>query len=101
MLEAHPNLARVADKHGRLALHYAAGSSGVYETIGRILEANPTAASVRDPITGLYPFMLAGSSGNAPAAFLLLLADPNLVLDGAQADAGENDKKRKRIPSIG
>jgi hypothetical protein len=102
-LDASPNLAHMKDKDGRLPLHYAA-ARGIYETVACILEANPKAAVIRDPVTGLYPFMLAGSNGNAAAAFDLLLADPNLVLGGIPADEDdggeENGKKRKRSPTM-
>jgi hypothetical protein len=59
-------------------------------------------ASVRDPISGLYPFMAAGSNGNTSASFELLRANPNLVVGGTQAsvDDEENDKKRKRHSSM-
>eukprot|EP00984_Skeletonema_dohrnii_P030579 scaffold22177_cov90-Skeletonema_dohrnii-CCMP3373.AAC.1 len=100
-LDASSNLAHMKDKDGRLPLHYAA-ARGVYETVACILEANPKAAVIRDPVTGLYPFMLAGSNENTAAAFELLLSDPNLVLGGIPADEDdeENDRKRKRSPSM-
>lgn len=101
ILGANPKLAHMTDKDGRFPLHYAA-ARGVYETVASVLEANPKAAIVRDPLTGLYPFMLAGSNGNTAAAFELLLSDPNLVLGGIPADENneENDRKRKRSPSM-
>lgn len=101
ILGANPKLAHMTDKDGRFPLHYAA-ARGVYETIASVLEANPKAAIVRDPLTGLYPFMLAGSNGNTAAAFELLLLDPNLVLGGIPADEDDedNDRKRKRSPSM-
>jgi len=100
-LDASSNLAHMKDKDGRLPLHYAAARS-VYEAVACILEANPKAAVIRDPVTGLYPFMLAGSNENTAATFELLLSDPNLVLGGIPADEdGEaNDRKRKRSPSM-
>jgi len=100
-LDASPDLAHLKDKDGRLPLHYAATRS-VYETVACILEANPKAAVIRDPVTGLYPFMLAGSNENTAAAFELLLSDPNLVLGEIPADEDdeENDRKRKRSPSM-
>jgi len=102
VLQACPNLAHEADEDGRLTLHHATGSiNASHETIECIFEANSKAASVRDPVTRLYPFMLAGSNVRTTASFKLLLADPNLVLGGTQVDAGENDKKRKRSPSMG
>mmetsp|Transcript_17161 Transcript_17161/g.26881 ORF Transcript_17161/g.26881 Transcript_17161/m.26881 type:complete len:958 (-) Transcript_17161:146-3019(-) len=100
-LGANPHLASLKDKDGRFPLHYAA-TRGVYETVACVFEENPKAAIVCDPLTGLYPFMLAGSNGNAAAAFELLLSDPNLVLGGIPADEDdeEKDRKRKRSPSM-
>lgn len=104
-LDANPNLASMKDKDNRLPLHYAA-ARGVYETVACVLEANPQAAVISDPVTGLYPFMLAGSNENTAAAFELLLSEPNLVLGGIPEDQDEvesdeaNDRKRKRSPSM-
>ena len=62
-----------------------------------MLEANPEAASVSDPVSGLFPFQLAASNGNIGASFSLLLADPTLVLTGIQlGDTTEETRKRKR-----
>jgi ankyrin repeat protein len=101
-LDNNPKLAYLKDKDSRLPLHYAA-ARGVYETVAHVLEANPQAAIIQDPVTGLYP-MLAGSNGNTAAAFDLLLSEPNLVLGGILADQNdadeENVRKRKRSPSM-
>ena len=100
ILKACPNLVSVADEQDRHTLHYAAGSSTAsYETIECIFQADQKSASVRDPISGLYPFMAAGSNGNTSASFELLRASPNLVVGGTHAsvDDEENEKKRKRI----
>ena len=104
-LDNNPKLAYLKDKDNRLPLHYAA-ARGVYETVAYVLEANPQAAIILDPVTGLYPFMLAGSRGNNAAAFDLLLSEPNLVLGGILTDQDEdeadeeNGRKRKRSPSM-
>ncbi len=108
MFDANPNLAHLTDEDGRLPLHYAAANGLLYETVTCVLEANLKAASVRDPVTGLYPFMLSASNKNTAATMDLLLANPNLVMsgipgfeggDGNNDEDGKNDKKRKRSAS--
>jgi len=96
-LQAVPALAK-KKLEGRLSLHYAAASSTAsFDTVMDILEANPEAASVSDPVSGLFPFQLAASNGNIGASFSLLLADPTLVLTGIQlGDTTEETRKRKR-----
>ena len=102
VLEACPDIPRTTDGDGRLSLHYAVGaSSASYEAIMDIFNANPKAASVRDPASRLFPFMLAGSNDNVSASFRLLLADPSLVASGVQVDDNSDGKKRKRSLSMG
>ena len=70
VLEAYPDMAQRTDKDGRLTLHHAVGSSSVpFEAVMDIFKANPKSASVRDPVSGLYPFMLAASNDNIAASF--------------------------------
>jgi hypothetical protein len=99
--ELCPSMASSGDEHGRLPLHYAASrAENPCETIDFILEKHTVAATIRDPIKGLYPFMMAGSVGNH-AAFRLLLADPNLVIGGILAESKcEEGRKRKRGLSL-
>ena len=96
-LQALPTLAK-KKLEGRPPLHYAAASNTAsFDTVMDILEANPEAASVSDPVSGLFPFQLAASNGNIGASFSLLLADPTLVLTGIQlGDTTEETRKRKR-----
>ena len=70
------------------------------EFSARLIEANPKAASVRDPVTNLYPFMLAGMHGNTDAAFTLLLANPTLVIVGNQAKVDSRKRKRSLLEDI-
>jgi len=111
VLKDHPNLPRMVDGDGRVTLHYAAASStspvSVHrarpETIEHILKAYPEGAAVIDPVTGLYPFMLASGSDTAnsvTATFSLLIANPSLV-SGIQDDEDTNSRKRKRSESMG
>jgi len=99
MLERVPILASKVDGAGRLSLHYASASSTAsFDAVVDILKANPEAASVSDPVSGLFPFQLAAANNDdIGASFSLLLADPTLVLSGIQVDTTTTEtKKRKR-----
>ena len=115
VLEKHPNLPRMMDENGRITLHYAAASRSdriasqraPYETIQLISKAYPEGVSTRDPVTRMYPFMLAASSqvtegahsnsNDASSSFSLLLANPNLVISSIQEEVDTGDsRKRKR-----
>ena len=121
VLEKHPNLPRMIDKAGRITLHHAAATSNdpisnrraPYETIELISKAYPEGVSIRDPVTRLYPFMLAAgsqlsggahnNSDHASASFSLLLANPSLVMSGMQeeVDAGDRRKRKRSSSSLG
>ena len=63
LLQAHPASATIADNYGRLPLHYALESGHVQERgLLSLLHANPDALRVKDPVSGLYPFMLVAAS---------------------------------------
>ena len=97
MLEKFPEIPQAVSSDGRIPLHHAtaAGCAGI-ANIELLFEAYPKGASTVDPVTGMYPFMLAGASDSMDAAFELLLAEPSLV-GGALDSEG---KKRKRSPSM-
>jgi hypothetical protein len=96
VLELYPNIVQMVDKDNRLPLHYATTSNTVsFEVITEVFEASKQAASIREPISGLFPFQLAASIGNHKASFSLLLANPSLVSTGIK----DNDRKRKRNTS--
>ena len=113
VLKDHSNLPRMVDGDGRITLHYAAASSSSPvsverarpESIEQILKAYPEGASVVDPVTGLYPFMLAAGNGEArsvSSSLSLLLADPSLVISNIQGEVDTIDnRKRKRSESMG
>ena len=113
ILKDHPNLPRMVDGDGRITLHYAAASSSSLdnaerarpESIDHILKAYPEGASARDPVTGLYPFMLAAGNdteNSVSTAYSLLLVNPSLVVGGIiQEDERTNSRKRKRSESMG
>jgi hypothetical protein len=95
-LELCPSIVQTVDKDKRLPLHYAAGSATAsFDVIMEVLNACEGAASIRDPMTGLFPFQLAASNGNYKASYTLLLANPNLVSSGIKV----SDRKRKRSSS--
>lgn len=104
IFEEFPNLAYSVDHAGRLPLHHAVAQNTSYEILEYIVAKNPVAATVHDPVSGLYPFMIAGSVDNASAAFKLLLASPNLVagdFDSLHHGCDEEmSKKRKRSLSL-
>jgi len=113
VLNDHPNLPRMVDGDGRITLHYAAASSSSLdsaerarpETIEHILKAYPEGASARDPVTGLYPFMLAAGNdteNSVSTTYSLLLVNPSLVVGSIiQEDEHTNSRKRKRSESMG
>ncbi len=73
-----PKLPFLQDINKRLTLHHASESkcSASFEIVMCVFEANPKAASVCDPVTNLYPFMLAGMHGNISASMRLSLRIP-------------------------
>ncbi len=96
-----PDLPILEDGDKRLTLHHASDSNTAsYDNVMDVFEANPKAASVRDPVTNLYPFMLAGMHGNTDAAFTLLLANPTLVIGGNQAKVITRKRKRSLLEDI-
>jgi len=101
VLELCPSVAQMVDKDKRLPLHHAAASSvqsynASFEVVMRVFNAYKPAASIRDPITKLYPFQLAASNRNYKASFSLLLENPNLVSSAINGTKGRG-RKRKRM----
>eukprot|EP00984_Skeletonema_dohrnii_P014959 scaffold6403_cov128-Skeletonema_dohrnii-CCMP3373.AAC.10 len=101
VLELCPSVAQMVDKDKRLPLHHAATSSvqsynASFEVVMRVFNAYKPAASIRDPITKLYPFQLAASNRNYKASFSLLLENPNLVSSAINGTKGRG-RKRKRM----
>jgi len=96
VFELYPNVVQTVDKDKRLPLHCAADSSTAsFEVVMEVFKAYKDAASIRDPMTGLFPFQLAASNDNVESSFSLLLANPNLVSSGIKV----SDRKRKRSSS--
>jgi len=101
VLELCPSVARIVDKDKRLPLHHAVASSvqsynASFEVVMKVFNAYKPAASIRDPITKLYPFQLAASNRNYKASFSLLLENPNLVSSAINGTKGRG-RKRKRV----
>ncbi|KAK1741058.1 hypothetical protein QTG54_008310 [Skeletonema marinoi] len=97
VIELCPGIVQTVDKDKRLPLHYAAdASTASFEVVMEVFKAYKHAASIRDPMTGLFPFQLAASNGNYKASYSLLLANPNLVSSGIKV----SDRKRKRSSSV-
>eukprot|EP00984_Skeletonema_dohrnii_P014960 scaffold6403_cov128-Skeletonema_dohrnii-CCMP3373.AAC.11 len=99
ILELCPGIVQSVDKENRLPLHYAAAAASAtasFDVFMTIFEANKDAASIRDPVTGLFPFQLAACHHNYAASFSLLLANPNLVSSAVTGASDVSDRKRKR-----
>eukprot|EP00934_Nitzschia_sp_Nitz4_P008976 Nitzschia sp. Nitz4//scaffold29_size155292//30663//33935//NITZ4_002642-RA/size155292-augustus-gene-0.220-mRNA-1//-1//CDS//3329546400//8966//frame0 len=83
-LEKEPKSAAVADNNGRLPLHTALAQGGValYNVVHRLLRENPKSLYIEDPVTGLWPWLLAAVSSNVPldVCFSLLREDPAMVV---------------------
>lgn len=62
IIRSYPEAALKKNRRGRLPLHEASDNKWFdYEDIERLAKADPEALDVPDPVTGLYPFMMAAS----------------------------------------
>ena len=95
-----PKLPFLQDINKRLTLNHASESkcSAAFEIVMCVFEANPKAASVCDPVTNLYPFMLAGMHGNISASMRLLLANPTLIASGNPAEGSKKLRSKSKKP---
>jgi len=97
-LAEFPGITSKRDSVGRVTLHYAVDNEETpFDTIHRVLESFPRAASILDPVTKLYPFMQAGMNSQVDATFSLLLENPSLVTG---VHCNQTTNKRKRSPSM-
>ena len=93
ILSFRPRIACEKDDEGRIPLHWSTDCDDPkLDNVTDIFNSNTKAVAVVDPITGLFPFMLAAKQGCADAAFMLLREDPSLVSGGMPQET----KKRKR-----
>ena len=89
LVNAFPDAVRFRDRDGRLPLHLAIlHGKRRFSGVESIVDTYPDALMLQDPITKLYPFMLAATieKGECTTIFELLKSNPSLVqgaLDGA------------------
>jgi len=94
LVEYAPDTTLVRDGDKRLPLHLAVMHGSFEVSIEPILNVNPSQVKEIDPVTGLYPFMLAASEGqNVNIIFNLLLMYPPLAYSSESADAMQNLSK--------
>ena len=82
ILSAYPQAAyRKAANNLRLPIHIAAESRSSLALITELLKAYPNALNINDPITGLWPSLLAGANNEEclDSSFRLLRADPSIL----------------------
>jgi hypothetical protein len=65
----------------RLAIHVAVESQKPLLLIASLLKAYPNSLNVKDPLTGLWPFLLAGvdNHDDINTSYALLRADPSIL----------------------
>jgi ankyrin repeat protein len=64
LLDKFPDSVAVKDNLGRLPLHYALENGCMQEhDLMSLVELYPASLKIQDPVSGLYPFMLAAHSG--------------------------------------
>ena len=108
LLQAYPRASFVKDSSGRLPLHLAIQNGIAWcDGIELLLEKHPDSISSIDPVTKLYPFMLAASlidrkrdsyNESIDSIFRLLQANPSLVGIGIKESYQEiylNQKVKK------
>jgi hypothetical protein len=89
LVTAAPETARFRDADGRLPLQLAISCGKKWSTgVKALVEAFPDAMMLHDPITNLYPFMLAAivKKGGCTTIFELLRSNPSLA-QGALQDS--------------
>ena len=63
LLNQYPQAAQKKNHQGRLPLHVAIASKAAsFEAVQLLLSAYPSAVGCQDPLTGLYPFLLAAAT---------------------------------------
>jgi hypothetical protein len=109
LLETNPEAAQTIDNHGRLPLHYVLKGSSVIsgefwgslseaeqdnemaaarnQLVWKLVDAYPHSVEYRDPLSRMYPFMLAAANPNMTLdmVYRLLHRSPTLVRSGCHA----------------
>lgn len=69
------------NKRQRMSIHLALGSRKPMSLISALVKAYPNSLNIKDPVTGLWPFLLAGADNedNVETSYSLLRADPSIV----------------------
>lgn len=72
---------KAATKSKRLPIHFAVETRKPLKLIAALLKAYPNSLNVKDPRTGLWPFLLAASNNDETidSSYSLLRADPSIV----------------------
>ena len=83
MLERDPTVATLVTSSGQLPLHLAisAGQS-MEKEIFPLIHASPLSVSIRDPLTSLYPYLLAATTNTGETLYTiysLLILDPSIL----------------------
>jgi hypothetical protein len=85
VLEANPTIARIRGHQNRLPLHMAISGNLQFkweDGVKDILEAHRSAIDENDPVTNVYPFMLAAltkSSSDLDSVYNLIQESPHIV----------------------
>jgi hypothetical protein len=81
ILALYPQAAYKATNSKRLAIHVAVESQKPLLLIASLLKAYPNSLNVKDPRTGLWPFILAGvdNHDDCNTSYALLRADPSII----------------------
>lgn len=82
LLAQYPQAAyKPAAKTKRLPIHLAVEACKPLKVIAALLKAYPNSLNVKDPVTGLWPFLLSavGNEESIDTSYSLLRADPSIV----------------------
>jgi ankyrin repeat protein len=101
LIEYAPDTTLMRDGDGRLPLHLAVINGTFEGSIQSLLNLNPSQVKDIDPVSGLYPYMLAASEGrNVNIIFNLLLMCPTLAYTSESVHTTKYDLSRGIQPKI-
>jgi hypothetical protein len=92
---------KAATKSKRLPIHFAVEARKPLKLIAALLKAYPNSLNVKDPITRLWPFLLAASHSedNVDTSYSLLRADPSILQLAISALISKSEQ-RAAYPSL-